>query len=209
MATSPRLDYGRSSPWHCHNITPWRPGRRHTPPAPPCAPVLLCWHRLHCVSTPLYKRLGYKCPTRTRLHILCKHNTTHSPTVTYLVHYIRHNSNITPYLSHLFLHCDPCRYICHFCFSQTKQRINFKLCRTTKHSNYYVGKNFQIFSCILNAKIYFLIKKILILYIYVGPKNLKVFSHIEVVNFVWSAKFEVYMVFHLRETKKRNLLAVS
>ena len=61
----------------------------------------------------------------------------------------------TPYLSHPFWQQDLCRHICHFCFSQTKQRINFTLCRTTKHSNYYVGKNFQIFSCILNAKKYF------------------------------------------------------
>ena len=53
-------------------------------------------------------------------------------------------------------------------------------------------------------KFIFLIKKIHILYIYVGPKNLKVFSHIEVVKFVWSGKFEVYMLFHLRETKKEK-----
>ena len=63
----------------------------------PASPAFLCYYVGICYIVclpPLYiKGLGYKCPTRTRLHILCKHNTTHSPIVTYLVHYIRHNSN--------------------------------------------------------------------------------------------------------------------
>ncbi|XBH58934.1 hypothetical protein VPH35_080282 [Triticum aestivum] len=40
-----------------------------------------------------YYGFGYKCPTWIRLHILSKHNTTTSPTITYLIHNIRHNSN--------------------------------------------------------------------------------------------------------------------
>ena len=64
---------------------------------PPASPAFRCYYVGICYIVclpPLYKRgLGYKCPTRTRLHILCKHDTTTSPTITYLVHYIRHNSN--------------------------------------------------------------------------------------------------------------------
>ena len=94
MATSPGHDYGRSSPWHRHNTAPGRPGHRHKPPA---SPAFRCYYigigYIVCLPTLYMRGLGYKCPTRTQLHILSKHNTTTSPTVTYLVHYIRHNSN--------------------------------------------------------------------------------------------------------------------
>ena len=87
-------DYGRSSPWHRYNTAPGRPGHRHMPPA---SPAFRCYYvgigYIVCLAQLYMRGLGYKCPTRTRLHILSKHNTTTSPTVTYLVHYIRHNSN--------------------------------------------------------------------------------------------------------------------
>ena len=64
---------------------------------PPVSPAFLCYYVGICyiVCLPLlYMRgLEYKCPTRTRLRILSKHNTTQSPIVTYLIHYIRHNFN--------------------------------------------------------------------------------------------------------------------
>ena len=64
---------------------------------PPASPVFRCYYVGICYIVclaPLYMRdLGYKCPIRTRLHILSKHSTTTSPTVTYLIHYIQHNSN--------------------------------------------------------------------------------------------------------------------
>ena len=94
MAKSSGPDYGRSSPWYRYNTAPGRPGRRHMPPT---SPAFRCYYvgisYILCLPSLYMRGLGYKCPTRTWLHILCKHNTTPSSTATYLVHYIRHNSN--------------------------------------------------------------------------------------------------------------------
>lgn len=59
-----------------------------------CVHVLLCWHELYRVSTQRYIRdLEYKSATGTLHHTLSTHRITPSPTVIYLVHNIRHNSN--------------------------------------------------------------------------------------------------------------------
>src|SRR3954464_11570329 len=94
MATSPGPDYGappRDTFTIPHTGHPGAGTRRRLPLACLCYYVGIGY--IVCLP-PLYMRgLGYKCPISTRLHILYKHITTTSPTVTYLVHYIQHNSN--------------------------------------------------------------------------------------------------------------------
>ena len=81
---------------------------------PPASPAFRCYYVGICYIVclpPLYMRgLGYKCPTRTRLHILSKHNTTQSPTVTYLVHYIRQTHDVT-YANIIALECRGSRHV--------------------------------------------------------------------------------------------------
>ena len=72
-------------------------GPAHTAVSPACPCYYAGIGYIVRLSSLYMRGLGYKCPTRTRLHVLSKHNTTTSPTVTYLVHYIRHNSNMEKY----------------------------------------------------------------------------------------------------------------
>src|SRR3954469_22217999 len=56
---------------HQYNTAHRPPGRRHTPPAPPCVPVLLCWHRLQPWGASHYMRAqGYNVSDSNTTRIL-------------------------------------------------------------------------------------------------------------------------------------------
>src|SRR3954469_7112588 len=71
---------------HQYNTAHRPPGRRHTPPAPPCVPVLLCWHRLQPWGASHYMRAqGYNVSdsnttrilSTLQLQVQCNPTSTH------------------------------------------------------------------------------------------------------------------------------------
>ena len=64
----------------------------------PAHPACMCYYIgicfIVCLPPDYIGGLRYKCHTRIRLHTLSTHRTAQSPTITYVLQYVRHNVNI-------------------------------------------------------------------------------------------------------------------